>query len=157
MEKEKVPVHYSLNIKLYREDKFFGPGVVRLLWSIAEGKSLRAAAAGLNMAYSKAWKLIKTAEGNLGFSLLDTRIGGADGGGADLTEDAKTMLVRFLKFEHEVYSRADEAWQRCFPEFPLKLSAGAEEEGGRRLKLPAEMTAELAVRLLPGETREIGK
>lgn len=157
MEKENTAVHYSLNVKLYREEKFFGPGVTRLLWAIAEGKSLRSAAAGLNMAYSKAWKLIKTAENNLGFSLLDTRIGGSDGGGAELTEEAKTMLVRFLRFEHEVYSQADEIWQRCFPEFPLKLPAGAAKEGGRGLRLPADLTPELGQRPLPGAAKESGR
>ena len=109
---------------------------------------MRAVAAGMNMAYSKAWRLIKNAEKHLGFPLLDTRIGGADGGGASLTREARTLLARYLQFEYEVYCRADEAWQKYFPEFPL--DAG-QEKTKRSLSLPRGLEPEEAARLLPEE------
>ena len=47
--------------------KFFGEGPFRLLRSVERTGSLRAAAMEMEMAYSKASKLLKQAETNLGF------------------------------------------------------------------------------------------
>ena len=65
----------------------FGPGVAALLEKVREKRSLRAAAASMGMAYSKAWRIVRTAEEALGHKLLDSTIGGrhgADGGGGGL-------------------------------------------------------------------------
>ena len=50
-------------------EKFFGEGPCRLLRLVEETGSLRSAAASMEMAYSKALKLIKQAESSLGYSL----------------------------------------------------------------------------------------
>ena len=64
----------------------------------------------LDMAYSKAWKIVKIAETNLGFPLLVSVTGGKGGGGAELTEDAKRFLMAYRRFEESVRSYADEAF-----------------------------------------------
>lgn len=64
----------------------------------------------MDMAYSKAWKIVKTAEENLGFPLLVPVTGGKGGGGAELTPDAKNFLQAFRRFEESVRSYADEAF-----------------------------------------------
>ena len=51
-------------------EKFFGEGPARLMHAIEETGSLRAAAISMNMAYTKALKLIRNAEAALGFSLM---------------------------------------------------------------------------------------
>ena len=61
--------------------KFFGEGPCRLLRCVEKTGSLRAAAMEMEMAYSKASKLLKQAETNLGFSLTTRSAGGKDGGG----------------------------------------------------------------------------
>ena len=61
--------------------KFFGEGPCRLLRLVEETGSLRCAAASMEMAYSKALKLIKQAESSLGFPLTQRCAGGKDGGG----------------------------------------------------------------------------
>ena len=48
-------------------NKFFGEGPMQLLRCIEQTGSLRAAAMEMEMAYSKANKLLKQAEANLGF------------------------------------------------------------------------------------------
>ena len=67
----------------------FGPGVAALLEEVREKRSLRAAAASMGMAYSKAWRIVRTAEEALGYKLLNSTIGGRHGGGAALTEEAE--------------------------------------------------------------------
>ena len=60
--------------------KFFGEGPCRLLRCVEKTGSLRAAAMEMEMAYSKASKILKQAEENLGFLLTTRSTGGKDGG-----------------------------------------------------------------------------
>ena len=46
----------------------------------------------MGMAYSKAWRIVRSAEEALGCKLLDSTIGGRHGGGAALTEEAEALL-----------------------------------------------------------------
>ena len=88
-------------------EKFFGEGPARLLHGIEESGSLRAAAMSMDMAYTKALKLIRNAENALGFSLIRRSTGGKDGGGSCLTEEGKEWLQRY-----EAYRDACEASNR---------------------------------------------
>ena len=57
MTQEKaLPVTARVKLTLCREDRFFGPGVCELLERIRESGSIQAAAAGMALSYSKAWK-----------------------------------------------------------------------------------------------------
>ena len=60
-----------LTIRIFGEEKCFGPGVAVLLRKVRELHSLRAAAMSIGMAYSKAWTILKNAQQSLGFKLLD--------------------------------------------------------------------------------------
>lgn len=68
---------FSLRVSLRRSEKFFGPGVASLLRLVERTGSLQTAAAEMQMSYSKAWKIIRKAEGELGFPLMERRVGGA--------------------------------------------------------------------------------
>ena len=104
------PLHYGMTLRLYREDKIFGPGVAELLGTVRQTHSLRSAAMRMDMAYSKAWKVIKEAEKGFGFPLLDSATGGRLGGGATLTAEAEKLLADFQAFESEVRQAADAAY-----------------------------------------------
>lgn len=58
---------FSLRVSLRRSEKFFGPGVASLLRLVERTGSLQTAAAEMQMSYSKAWKIIRKAEGNWAF------------------------------------------------------------------------------------------
>ena len=62
------------------EEKFFGPGIAVLLHRVEEYHSIRQATLSMGMAYSKAWTIIRRAERELGFPLLNTTTGGSEGG-----------------------------------------------------------------------------
>ncbi len=87
----------KLKVSLCAEDgtRFFGYGVYQLLLGIRETGSLRAAAAEMDMAYSKAFRILKTAEEYFGFALTERKSGGIGGGGSVLTEKADALLVRY--------------------------------------------------------------
>jgi len=75
--------------------KFFGEGPYRLLRAIESTGSLRAAALSMEMAYTKALKLMKNAERALGFALTMRTTGGKDGGGSVLTPKGKEWLEKY--------------------------------------------------------------
>ena len=55
-----------MTVRFYAADhKVFGPGIAQLLHRVQEYHSLRAAALSMDMAYSKAWTVLRTAEEQL--------------------------------------------------------------------------------------------
>lgn len=92
--------------------RIFGEGPFRLLKGIEACGSLRAAANNMEMAYSKALKIIKRAEAEFGFPLTCRLIGGRDGGGSQLTPQGKELLEKY-----EIYrARCSETNQRIYAE-----------------------------------------
>ena len=89
-------MNLKMTLRFYVEDnKVFGPGGAQLLHRVQELHSLRAAALSMNMAYSKAWTMLRSAERELGFKLLHSSTGGKGGGGAVLTEEGAQLLARY--------------------------------------------------------------
>lgn len=75
--------------------------------------SLSAACREMNMAYSKAWKLVKKAECDLGISLMTGSRGGEHGGQTILTQEGTDLLDRYLAFS----KASKEALDRLFAEY----------------------------------------
>ena len=101
------------NIVLYEQDvKFFGEGPYKLLRCVEETHSLNAAASRMYMSYSKAFMIIKRAEGALGFALTEKKIGGAGGGGSFLTPEA----LEFLDLYEQYTRTCCEANEKLFNE-----------------------------------------
>lgn len=69
---------YRNTVRLFAGEKCFGPGVAQLLRHVQEFHSLRSAAKAMNMAYSKAWTIVKSSERILGVQLLHTSGGGKE-------------------------------------------------------------------------------
>lgn len=78
-----------------QQQKFFGEGPCRLLKAIEVHGSLRAAAISMEMAYSKALRILKHAEDVLGYPLTTRAIGGKDGGGSMLTPEGRHFLLQY--------------------------------------------------------------
>ena len=96
-------------------EKFFGEGPCRLLGLVEETGSLRCAAASMEMAYSKALKLIKQAEGALGFPLTQRSAGGRDGGGSTLTPEGRTFLRQYEAYRDACVQANRELYAKYFP------------------------------------------
>ncbi len=107
-------LHPKLTLQFFTDEKCFGPGVALLLEKIEENSSIRKAAFSIGMSYSKAWTIIKRAEENLGFQLLISKTGGADGGGAVLTEKAKRLLKSFRLCEAELFEYCENKYTEHF-------------------------------------------
>lgn len=113
----EMKMTYNLSCRLFTDAKCFGPGVAQLLHAVQELHSLRAAALSMDMAYSKAWTVIKNSEKALGFSLLDSTTGGKGGGGAALTPEGARLLRAYDTFCSRLHDAADELFQEEFAPF----------------------------------------
>lgn len=111
---DKSKLHPKVTLQFFTDEKCFGPGVALLLEKIKENNSIRKAAFSINMSYSKAWTIIKRAEKNLGFELLVSKTGGADGGGATLTENAQRLLSAFRQCEQQLFSFSELKYNEYF-------------------------------------------
>ena len=76
-------------------ERVFGEGPYRLLRAVEETGSLRAAASSMDMAYTKALKLLRRAEAAAGCPLTERRAGGKVGGGSRLTAEGKELLNNY--------------------------------------------------------------
>ncbi len=97
-------------------DKFFGEGPARLLHGIEEKGSLRSATISMDMAYTKALRILKNAEAALGFPLTTRTTGGKDGGGSRLTTEGKAWLAKYEAYR-DACNQANQALYREF--FPV--------------------------------------
>ena len=96
-------------------EKFFGEGPCRLLKAVEETGSLRCAAASMEMAYSKALKLVKQAEAALGFPLTQRSVGGRDGGGSTLTPEGRAFLTQYKAYRDACVQANWELYAQYFP------------------------------------------
>ena len=99
-------------------EKFFGEGPCRLMRGLEEMGSLRAAAASIKMAYTKALKLISNAEKALGFKLTERITGGKDGGGSRITPEGKEWLTRYETYRDACKAANAKLYLEFFPEQP---------------------------------------
>lgn len=97
------------------KEKFFGEGPARLLHGIEENGSLRSAAMSMDMAYTKALKIMRKAESTLGFSLTTRTIGGKDGGGSKLTPEGKAWLVKYEAYRDACVEANQAMFRKFFP------------------------------------------
>ena len=114
MEKKLRPV---LSVRIFTEEKCFGPGIAALLTRVREQHSLRAAAMSMGMAYSKAWTILKASEAGLGFKLLHSTTGGKHGGGATLTPEAESLLAAYESYCTALRAYGAELFEEKFHEF----------------------------------------
>ena len=85
----------------------FGGGLIALLRGVQETGSLNRAAKDMHMAYSKAWKLMNSAEAQFGQNLIER-----DGArGSTLTEAGTRLVAAFDAASDELSAYADKRLQ----------------------------------------------
>lgn len=92
--------------------EFFGAGVAELLERIGEEKSIQGAARGMGLSYVKALRILRGAEEGLGASLVLRRKGGAERGGAELTDAARAALGAYGRVREAANRAASEALEK---------------------------------------------
>lgn len=104
---KNISVSTKIIISTYEDENkpgSFGPGIVYLLNGIKETGSMNQATKDMNMAYSKAWRIIKEAEEMFGFKLLDRYTGSK---GSTLTKEAEDVLELYEEIKLEIEKAAN--------------------------------------------------
>ena len=114
LDNERLDIFPQIQLTLERDEGFFGPSVAQFLSLIDHTGSMQTACRQMHMSYTKGWKILKAAEKQLGYPLLITQSGGAEGGSSLLTPKAKDFLVRFLGMEKEQREDAQKLYQKYF-------------------------------------------
>ena len=106
--------------KIWIEDEtgrvIFGQGRLKILEAVIRHGSIHAAAKELKMSYRAVWGKIKDTEERLGRPLLVRQVGGASGGGSELTPFAQELIDRFSELQHNVENEVKELFDQSFAE-----------------------------------------
>jgi molybdate transport system regulatory protein len=96
-----------------------GPGKVRLLEEIRERGSISAAARAMGMAYRHAWELVDDLNRCFASPVVESAVGGREGGGARLTSWGEELVRRFRAME----AATGEALRRDLRDLDARLCA----------------------------------
>ncbi len=92
-----------------------------LLRYIGETSSLSKAAKSCGISYRNAWDRVKHIEQAIGKRMVETRVGGAKGGGATLTPDGAELLKEFRRVRGYLFDALDD--REFWGHVSYKLSA----------------------------------
>jgi len=91
-----------------------GDGKVDLLERIAGTGSIQKAAGEIGMSYRHAWGFLRKMEKRGGVKLVDTQVGGGEGGGAKLTPAGRDFLRRYRSFRDGLDEFIEEKFKQAF-------------------------------------------
>ena len=103
-----APVAARVKLTLHAGERFFGPGICELLEKIRDTGSIQAAAAKMEMSYTKAWKILNRAEELMGVALITRVTGGRKGGSSTLTEAGERAVSDFREMEARLSRAAND-------------------------------------------------
>ncbi len=111
----------TLRVLDEKGSRVFGDGIAELLARIDETGSIAEAARGMGMAYSKAWRIIRTLEKALERPALVREKGGRARGGARLTPVARKLLDEFIALRDRAWgTMTADAVRRLLARFPKR-------------------------------------
>lgn len=79
-----------------------GPGKVALLEAIEKSGSISAAARAIGMSYRRAWVLVDELNASFTDPVTQSSVGGAGGGGVELTDFGRELVAAYRKLERAV-------------------------------------------------------
>jgi molybdate transport system regulatory protein len=124
----------SIRIDFEPSGSALGPGMAQLLERIVEHGSLSRAAATMGMSYRKAWLLIQEMQKSFNGPVVTAEVGGATGGGTELTELGNNLLKLYRKVE----SRAADSSKAELEALSAMVRTTAAPRRGRQRKHPAK-------------------
>jgi len=115
MSEEKIPNEFVLNYKIWLSTNdgkgIMGDGKWKILKTIHEEGSLKAATESLGITYRRTWGDLKEIENQLGFPLLEKTRGGKDGGQTLLSPQGIKLVEAFDALHQEVGDVMEKAFE----------------------------------------------
>ncbi|MDF2802748.1 MAG: putative DNA-binding protein [Anaerocolumna sp.] len=112
-------LHPMIHMSIEREESFFNGRLKLLLYLISDTCNVRKACNDMALSYGKAWNMINRLEMELGYSVVERRQGGKQGGNTTLTDRGMTFLVAYQCFEEEVLYFTQRNFHKSFIETKL--------------------------------------
>lgn len=107
-------IHPRIKTQLAGQKPFFGPGAVTLLKQIDRLGSVREACEKTGISYSKGWSIIRTAEQELGYVIVERTPGGKNGGEAHITARGQKLLGLYETYAARVEQTAKDIFEEIF-------------------------------------------
>jgi len=108
-------MNYKIKSRIWIEAEnnvLLGEGRVHLLKAIHETGSLSKAAKSMNISYKKAWGLLDSINKSAKKPVTINSIGGKGGGGAELTEYGKSLILVFEEINRNCWVFLDEQLEK---------------------------------------------
>lgn len=87
---------------------------VKMLEMIDQTGSISRAAEKMNITYHRAWEKLHEMEEGLGYKLINAQVGGAHGGGAELTDTGRELIRKFRAFDAGLSDEIQERFAENF-------------------------------------------
>jgi molybdate transport system regulatory protein len=97
-----------------RGEVVLGGGKTALLLAVDRFGSIQRAADEFGMSYRHAWGVVKRIEERAGFKIVDTKLGGKDGGGAQLTPKGRVFVKRMDSFLKDLQTTVEKRFTQKF-------------------------------------------
>jgi molybdate transport system regulatory protein len=94
-----------------------GGGKTALLLAVDRLGSIQRAADEFGMSYRHAWGVIRKIEQRAGFKIVETKLGGKDGGGAKLTPRGKAFIEMMDSILRDLQGITKKRIKNKFPSF----------------------------------------
>jgi len=107
-----------------RGDVVLGGGKTALLQAVDRLGSIQQAADEFGMSYRHAWGAIRRIEKRAGFKIVDTKLGGKEGGGARLTEKGKVFVDRVDFLLSDLHRMVEKRFKQKFKILPIPFTKG---------------------------------
>ena len=102
-----------------RGEVVLGGGKTALLLAVDRLGSIQRAADEFGMSYRHAWGAIKKIEQRAGFKIVDTKLGGRDGGGARLTPKGKVFVDKADSLLSDLHNVVEKRFKLREQEAPM--------------------------------------
>ena len=113
----------EIKSKFWIENKgevVIGGGKTALLLAVDRMGSIQRAADEFGMSYRHAWGAIRKIEQRAGFKIVETKLGGKEGGGAQLTPRGKAFVEKMGSLLDDLQSIVEQRFKNRLKEFALR-------------------------------------
>jgi molybdate transport repressor ModE-like protein len=113
----------EIKAKFWIENKgevVLGGGKTALLVAVDRLGSIQRAADQFGMSYRHAWGMIRKIEQQAGFKIVETKLGGKNGGGAQLTKEGRSFIKKTDSLLKDLHAIVEKRFRQKFRGYSLR-------------------------------------
>jgi molybdate transport system regulatory protein len=114
MSQDKKGIYVITRLKICKTRPFYSVGPMELFEKIEKYSSIKKATGAMGMSYTKALRIIRTVEEELGFPVVISEKGGNNRGMTKLTDKGKEVLETFKEIYNDTAAYAEKITAKKF-------------------------------------------